>query len=320
MGAPVTAFELLHRGGNSRVRLARLGGRGEAVFKQYHRHPGDPRDRFGVEIQALDFLREAGFDDVPAVLARDTEAGVAILEYVVGSPFPPERVTDDDVDVAVGFVARLATARTGSEAAGLPPASDATFSHASLRTSVVARLQRFREPSRCHSDLAAFLADAVVPTIEAVSPPATDLELSPSLRTLSPSDFGFHNALRRPDGGLTFLDFEYFGWDDPAKLICDFVLHPGMELGESASERFVSGVLAVFDDPGLPERVERAFPLYAAKWALILLNEFVPASADRRRFAGRPEPNAEMLARQLDKARRVIEQVHNRHGNLGDHV
>ena len=55
-------------------------------------------------------------------------------------------------------------------------------------------------------------------------------EIPTNARTLSPSDFGFHNTLRRPDGELAFLDFEYFGWDDPAKTITDFLLHPGMQL------------------------------------------------------------------------------------------
>ena len=40
-------------------------------------------------------------------------------------------------------------------------------------------------------------------------------------RTLSPSDFGFHNALKRSDGRIVFLDFEYFGWDDPAKMTAE---------------------------------------------------------------------------------------------------
>jgi hypothetical protein len=320
VGVPVTSLELLHRGGNSRVRLARFGDSAGVVVKEYHRHPGDPRDRFGVELRALDFLRTAGFRDVPAVLGRDADAAVAVLEHVPGDPFPPERVTEADLDTAVAFVARLAECRTRPDAAGLPPASDATFSQEALCASVASRLERFEGPSRRHPELAAFLAEFVVPTIGGAAAPADDRELPVALRTLSPSDFGFHNALRHPGGRLTFLDFEYFGWDDPAKLICDFVLHPAMDLDAAASRRFAEGVLAVFDDPALPERVERSFPLYAAKWALILLNEFVPAAAERRRFAGRPEPDAEVLAQQLAKARRVIEQVHNRHGIAGDDV
>ncbi|MDB3920167.1 hypothetical protein N9349_05380, partial [Candidatus Pelagibacter sp.] len=51
-------------------------------------------------------------------------------------------------------------------------------------------------------------------------------KISNSNRILSPSDFGLHNTLSEKNK-LHFIDFEYFGWDDPIKLICDFVWHPG---------------------------------------------------------------------------------------------
>ncbi len=52
-------------------------------------------------------------------------------------------------------------------------------------------------------------------------------ELPQEWRSLVPSDFGFHNSLRRNDGSLAFVDFEYFGWDDPVKMTADILLHPG---------------------------------------------------------------------------------------------
>ena len=46
-----------------------------------------------------------------------------------------------------------------------------------------------------------------------------------SFLIISPSDFGFHNVItsRRTN---YFIDFEFSGWDDPAKLYCDFILQP----------------------------------------------------------------------------------------------
>jgi hypothetical protein len=67
-----------------------------------------------------------------------------------------------------------------------------------------------------------------------------DAELAADRRTLSPSDFGLHNAIRRPDGSLAFVDFEYFGWDDPAKTLVDFVLHPGMLVSSNLAREFVT--------------------------------------------------------------------------------
>ena len=42
---------------------------------------------------------------------------------------------------------------------------------------------------------------------------------------MSPSDFGFHNVIKKDDF-LYFIDFEYAGLDDPVKLICDFYCQP----------------------------------------------------------------------------------------------
>jgi hypothetical protein len=112
--------------------------------------------------------------------------------------------------------------------------------------------------------------------------------IAAAARTLSPSDFGFHNAIRRPGGELAFVDFEYFGWDDPAKTIADYLLHPGMALADELKRRFADQAKAVFADvPELAVRVRLVYPWFGLKWALILMNDFLPdrfsqSDADRR--------------------------------------
>ena len=49
--------------------------------------------------------------------------------------------------------------------------------------------------------------------------------IDPYFLIISPSDFGFHNIVVN-NGINYFLDFEFSGWDDPAKLYCDFILQP----------------------------------------------------------------------------------------------
>ena len=110
----------------------------------------------------------------------------------------------------------------------------------------------------------------------------TVMRLPDSSRTLSPSDFGFHNALKRPDGQIVFLDFEHFGWDDPAKMIADFLLHPhpDMAIGKSLKRRFIRRMLQCFEDQAdLLQRVEIVYPLFGLKWCMIILNPFSPQSA-----------------------------------------
>jgi hypothetical protein len=124
-------------------------------------------------------------------------------------------------------------------------------------------------------------------------------------RTLSPSDFGFHNALLRRGGGLVFLDLEYFGWDDPVKLISDFLLHPGMSLSFASKQRYAAAMLHEF--PEAAARFEAVHPMYGLKWCLIVLNEFLPAHLARRKFAGLTDREIETRqSEQLIKARTLL--------------
>jgi len=137
-----------------------------------------------------------------------------------------------------------------------------------------------------------------------------EAEITENERTLSPSDFGFHNALRRTDG-IVFLDFEYFGWDDPAKMIADFLLHPAMELAQDLKRRFMAQVLTNFNDNHhLAVRVEIVYPLFGLKWCLILLNEFIPRELQRRGFAqGEEVCSDERRARQLRQAKALLDHL-----------
>ena len=66
---------------------------------------------------------------------------------------------------------------------------------------------------------------------------------------ISPSDFGFHNTLVRPDGELQFLDFEYAGFDDPAKLVGDFYACPEIPTPQETFERFVDRLVFSLNSP-----------------------------------------------------------------------
>ncbi|MFP6749711.1 MAG: hypothetical protein VCD66_19215 [Alphaproteobacteria bacterium] len=134
--------------------------------------------------------------------------------------------------------------------------------------------------------------------------------IGPSRLTLSPSDFGFHNAIRRSDGRLEFIEFEYFGWDDPVKLVADFLLHPGMGLDGELRRRFRCGAAAVFGgDHGFDARLRALFPLYALRWCLIVLNEFLPERWLRRDYAGAHRDREFALTTQLAKARAMLARL-----------
>ena len=129
---------------------------------------------------------------------------------------------------------------------------------------------------------------------------------------LSPSDFGFHNSIKLKDGRIQFIDFDYFGWDDPVKLTADFIWHPAMNLNKGLKDRWQKAMLEIFkDDKSFEDRLKAALPLYGLRWALIVLNEFLPEFKDRRKEAGDSELYDIQKARQiqLEKAHRYYDKV-----------
>ena len=138
---------------------------------------------------------------------------------------------------------------------------------------------------------------------------------------LSPSDFGFHNAGRRCDGALQFFYFEYFGWDDPAKLMADFLLHPGMKLTPELKQRFHAGArIALCGDAAFDARFPALYPLFGLCWCLILLNPFRPTYGARRSRSGANTIRAREQATQLRRARSLLEKVKRYDGDRSSYI
>ena len=319
LGKPVASVHPAGGGGrNSRVYQVTCQGSERYIAKVYPAAGPGQRDRLETEFGCLSFLWENGLRCIPKPIAADREAGKAIYEYIEGLNLVSSEISASDAGQAVAFLLRLKDLRSAEGTADIGPAAEACFSVQEILDNINQRLDRLLsldEPGPQYRDLGRFLETQLQPALADVRHRAErelgtsiSLEISREERTLSPSDFGFHNALRRPNGELVFLDFEYFGWDDPAKMIADFLLHPAMEIGSSLRATFLTGVLDGFEDyPALDDRVRLVFPLFALKWCLILLNEFVPERLARRSFDGGEQADPSMIqVQQLDKARVML--------------
>lgn len=272
-------------------------------LKCYPHRPGDPRDRLDVEWRALRFLRSIGLEAVPEALGRDDTNRLMLMEWIEGGLVNSH--SPADIDAAAGFIADVFQASATAHAAGFTLASEACLSVIEINRQIETRLAAIVQ----HPMLQSFLHHTFRPTFAAVqSRIASELSqdhcLPVALRRLIPADFGFHNALRQPDGRLRFIDFDYFGWDDPVKMTADFVLHPAMSLNAAEKRSLVTRLAAaVPEDAGFLNRLAAHKPLYALRWALILLNPF---RSDRAEAFAEQQPEHELrLKTQIEKAERM---------------
>ena len=310
---PPVAAKQIAGGGNNRVYLATSAG-GQAIVKNYFRHAADTRDRFKSERAFYEFLWRRGIRRTPEPLAWDAENRLGLFSCVEGRKLLPGEVDAGAVDQALEFVLELNRDRSGAGA--VPTASEACFSlaeHLAVIDRRVDRLGQIEAGQEIDRKAVAFARGSLRPAwdriLDSIRAGAVELDrpLREEERALSPSDFGFHNALVGADGRLRFLDFEYAGWDDPAKLICDFFCQPQVPVPLEFWGRVTSALAGAF--AGAEERARRLLPAYQIKWCCILLNEFLGRERERRDFAQGAVPAEERKTAQLAKATAALDRA-----------
>ncbi len=312
---PIRTVAPMAGGANNRV--FRVETRvGVFLLKSYFRHPNDPRDRLAAEFAFARFAWDAGARCIPQPLACDPEAGLGLFEFVYGRSLQGGAAGEAAVDQALDFYRTLTRAKGQPAADTIPLASESCFcldDHFATVDRRVEKLQSFPVVAAVDQDAARFVETQLVPTWQRVHTSAretaatkglsTDRPLDVTDRCISPSDFGFHNAILANDGRLRFIDFEYAGWDDPAKLICDFFCQPAVPAPLQAFDRFAAMVAAEFAEPQVHlARATMLLPVYRAKWVCIMLNEFLPLGGSRRAFSGTAVEQETRKATQLAKA------------------
>jgi hypothetical protein len=313
-------------GANNQVFRVDLPG-GPVLLKAYFVHPEDPRDRLRADYGFSRFAWDRGVRALARPLAADPAGHLALFEFLPGVKLKPEEVTWPPVRAALDFFLAVNAHRGTAEARALPAGSEACFTledHLHCVRRRVARLQGMEAVSPIdHEALAlvrgelTFLSDLVLHhTAEeaAALGLALDRPVPPADRCLSPSDFGFHNALRT-DAGMKFIDFEYAGWDDPGKTVADFFCQPECPVPEVFFDDFAEAVARQTSEPGLHlRRFRLLLPVYRLKWCCIVLNDFLAAGGSRRRFARDDGNEDERKARQLSKARAALRKVFSQNG------
>jgi len=311
---PVQYVKMVHGGGNNRIYKVSLSSHNHVILK-YYGYTGTDGLHLQREYKGLSFLKQQGELKIPAPIAIDQMHHCALYEWIEGEKL--ERIDPVDLEDVISFIDRLKHYSLAKGARKLLPASDHSLAISNIFHQIQRRLVRLKSMSQQEA-LHGFLENQyahcyslILNKIRNQTMVVLDKTLPFSLAVLSPSDFGFHNILKNQKG-LIFIDFEYFGWEDPAAMLAHFLWHPGMLLSEAQKQYFSNEVFKIFArDTGFQSRFEILFPLIGLVWTLILLNEFIPAVWERRVQAGAvlPEEFQKKCDAQLQKAQNWIRYV-----------
>lgn len=308
-------------GGNNRVFKLEFGSGKPLIYKQYFQHPNDPRPRLETEFSFLQHAWDLGIRNIPEPLQINRFANAALYSFLDGRTVESCDVDDSLIQEKVAFF--LALNQKKQSGAHLRIASESCFSLEEYLKVVGGRISRLYDMpvgSSIEKEAADFFQNELTPKWKRIeewvcktalhSGLSLNSKIPPEERCISPSDFGFHNALILSDKRAAFIDFEYAGWDDACKTVCDLFCQPKVPIPESyflpISQAFAS-VTANAEE--CLKRIEMIRPVMQIKWCCILLNTFTQVGKSRRLFSESEEVKNQ--EKQLHAAKQLLNQIAN---------
>lgn len=296
----VDKIQKINKGANNRIYKVSSKDENSFIFKEYF---SDDRNRLNREYNAFDFLHKIGVNDVPISIAKDEKNNFALYNYVAGEIIKPNQLTHSHIDKILLFVTKIQSISPNTVGENFQDAIFATNSFQEFIETIQFRINRFtsylsfEDISQSikslikHDDLCSRLNEQIS-KFEKEVPEIIQKEKSLSLndKRLSPVDFGPHNMIVDVNNNISFIDFEYFGWDDPVKLIPNLIYHEGSrglqpEIARYLLEKYLS---ISSSQPQIVDRIDIALQLAAMDWLSILLWGITPEKISQRVFS---DPN-----------------------------
>jgi hypothetical protein len=312
---PPFKVESLRGGRNSQVCKVDDFAGDAFVLKRYFYDSSQQKDRATREWNFLLHAHEVCGDMVAEPIAYDKEFQSIVMEYVPGNDFIGENITEKDVLAASEFIYRLNNMKECPSSNRIENASEACFDMAEqvdLMNIRIQRLLRVIDLSHQHRLMGEFVRNDLVKSASKLSHVASQIDQRKCPILLSPSDFGFHNAIKRSNGSVVFLDFEYAGRDGAGKMVADFFLQPRVKVDENYLGRFISPLEKILGEKGFVY-IGKVLPVMLAiqsvKWCCILMNEFLPRVKKRREFSDGEAQEDRLLEQRLESAKCYFNRI-----------
>lgn len=314
----IISIKPIYKGGNNQLYYIKHND-SQFVLKRFYKHHDDHRNRLGSEYSFLKFANQCAPDNTPKIFCKDEVNSTALYEFVEGKKITSDNeIKSHHIDVAANFISRL-NEKNHHDYTNLQNASEACFSLDDHIKTIETRLNDLENVSNLNANLPALiknirnvfldLQEEILLIYQSYGNSKSEI-LSLNERILSPSDFGFHNAIIQDNGNIVFIDFEYAGWDDPAKLIGDFFNQVAIPINLKYLNRFVCNAFKNIESFHINEVVIKSFiRIYRIKWCCIILNIFLKKNLERRFFANPKINPLDLETIQINKAKTLLESL-----------
>lgn len=298
-------------GGNNQVFLVKQENT-SFVLKRYFQSKLDKRFRLSSEYQFLEYAWGLGIRNIPKPLMQFNAENIAIYSYIDGEA---ASISDIEINKALNFLLRLNPKQKNLHS--LMPASESCFCFQDYLDTVHHKFLKLNSAAvnAKNGQLLDFLENLFLPKWEKVKAHfiakhknALNIKFPIDELCITPSDFGFHNAIVK-ENEIYFIDFEYAGVDDIAKTICDFFCQPKYPIPMGYLTSFVSTLLQLVENPiHCTRRINDLMPICQIKWCCIILNIFLNDGKKRRAFSDSPHKESSQLIKAINYLNNIQEE------------
>jgi len=265
------------------------------IIKIYPFSKKNSKSRLIKEVNFLNILEKNKLNSVPKILDINKKKNIAMYTFLPGKKI--KKININYINQCADFITKINSLKITKKFKKFPYAADSCLSIKDHLFCVDRRIHQFNKlvpKTLLEKKVCSFLKHKIFPEWQKVRNEInlkfTNTEIQEKIEKnqliVSPSDFGFHNIIENKKK-LFFFDFEYAGWDDPAKLICDFICQPDFFLKKNYSTRFIKKISLILPKPYQTiRRTKEIIPVHRIKWCLVLLNEFIKHNKTRRKHAG----------------------------------
>lgn len=323
LGAP-SSFQALKGTRNNRLFEVKLKSGENFILKQYFTSTGAARA--SNEYQASQLLWNAGIHSIPQPIFIDSSATMALYTKIPGTRLSDKEIGPQHIEQAGDFIVRLfqlaREQQSSPNRGGVGKAYAARLALGDYLEGINNRLSEIQASlTDCPhgEDVDDFLQKEFLPLQkkifarfhEDVRQAGLSLqEIQEEQLILSPSDFGFHNMLVDSNDTVHFLDLEYFGWDDPAKVLADFFHSLGQSISWELKWHFLDHVCSKLPcGAAIRKRWKIIVDVIALEWILIALNVVVREIRERKIFADPTLTENELVKLRLLEAKRLTSRI-----------